>query len=168
MNAKLFYASILDSMGLYDQQRGNSLYQLIRKIVYLLNEDYSKKLLVIDEAGKFTQKMLEYLHELRDDTIDSTGIVLAGPSYFQRNLIKWKNSNKDGMPEIYRRINEWIELDKPVLGEIREICYANYIQDEDIIKMLYKECFNFGELNNRIGKYFKHLEYGGDEKSFNW
>ena len=60
MNAKLFYSSIynkIDGGESYDTSL--SIYFLIRKVANKFIEDSANKLLIIDEAGKFNQGMLE-------------------------------------------------------------------------------------------------------------
>jgi DNA transposition AAA+ family ATPase len=150
MQPRTFYSAILNSMGEPVTEQGMQLHFMIKKICYFLNENNEKKLLIIDEAGKFSRKMLEYIHELRDETAASTGIILAGPEYFQKNLIKWVNKELDGMPEIYRRINYWQNLTKPTKEEIRALCIAYGVKEETTQKSLMKLCSNFGEVHNRI------------------
>ena len=121
MRPKVFYSKILQNMGVPDQNNGIQLHYLIQKIAFILKNSNEKNLLIIDEAGKFSPRMLEYLHELRDETNENTGIILAGPDYFHSNLIKWVNRGKEGMPEVYRRINMWEELNKPTFSEVSAI-----------------------------------------------
>lgn len=150
MRPKVFYSKMLQNMGVPDQDQGIQLHYLIQKIANILKNKNEKNLLIIDEAGKFTPKMLEYLHELRDETSENTGIILAGPVYFRSNLIKWVNSDKDGMPEIYRRINMWEELEKPTLSEVSAICIAYGLKSKSTHSSLHKLCKNFGALHNNI------------------
>lgn len=163
MKPKIFYSKILENMGVPDQQNGLTLHYLIKKIAFMLNQSNEKNLLIIDEAGKFTPRMLEYIHELRDLTSDSTGIILAGPDYFQINLKKWVNSNKDGMPEIFRRINTWQPLTRMNKEEVIAMCEINGIKNKNTHNDLFKLCTNFGELHNQIMD-LKYLEnYNKDE-----
>lgn len=162
MRPKIFYSTILQSMGIPDQQNGVALHFLIKKIAFQLNQSNEKNLLIIDEAGKFTSRMLEYIHELRDLTSETTGIILAGPDYFQINLKKWVNSNKDGMPEIYRRINGWQPLLKMTKAEVVAMCEVYGLKNKNIQNDLFRLCTNFGELHNRIME-IKYKEGDNDE-----
>lgn len=155
MNAKQFHSSILNEMGVEGKDFGTSLYDLINNIAYRLNYNGLNKLLIIDEAGKFKASFLEYLHELRDKTLDTTGIIIAGPEYFKKNLIKWKGRGVIGIPEFYRRVNYWEELDPPSKTEVRGFCNQCGIEDEDFVSELTKVCENFSDILNGIEIYLQ-------------
>jgi hypothetical protein len=108
-----FFKELLHEISYEDKFQGANLYQLITIISKRLNMDSTKKLLIVDEAGKFRPKYLEYFHEIRDNTESSTGIIFAGPEYFKENIMEWKNKGTRGIPELYRRINHWEVLDFP-------------------------------------------------------
>jgi hypothetical protein len=147
MNAKQFYQAILKTLGIQRVNTNNSLYDLMNIIAYHLNYNQNKKILIIDEAGKFKSKFLEYVHELRDKTEKTTGIILAGPEYFYENLEKWKNKNVIGVPELFRRISHWETLSPPTLYEAKAICNAQGVMDDQVIKEIYKTSENFAEIN---------------------
>lgn len=143
-----FYQSITEELGISSE---SNLHNCIKRIAKQLNSMAgAKPLLIIDEAGKFTPKMLQFLHELRDYTMDSTGIVLAGPDYFQKNLIEWVNRDKIGMTEIFTRINYWQSLSYPTKVEMAQICKAYGIEDTEKIQELQRKCKNFRDLHNEI------------------
>lgn len=155
MPAREFYRQILFEMGVEGENIGLSLHDLIRDISYRLNYNETRKLLVVDEAGKFKPKFLEYIHELRDNTEHTTGIIFAGPQYFKDRIVGWKNRGVVGIPELFRRINHWEVLEPPTKNEIRAFCHYFGINDESFISELYRNCDNFGEIVNRISEYMK-------------
>ncbi|WP_282087173.1 ATP-binding protein [Aquimarina algiphila] len=161
MNTKDFYTELLYSSG-YEGDISNdfSIYTIMNLIVNTINNTPQKVLLIIDEAGKFTPGQLEYIHELRDLTIGHLGIILSGPEYFEENLHKWKKKNLVGIPEIYRRIQDFITLKRPNLREIRGFCNHYGIEDEQLIKSRFKRSDNFGDLINNIESYLN----GNDSK----
>ncbi|MBX2976620.1 MAG: ATP-binding protein [Ignavibacteriaceae bacterium] len=146
MSARQFYTKILNVMGIEGKHLGNTLHDLINDIAFRLNYNPIKKLLIVDEAGKFKMKFLEYLHEIRDKTDKSTGIVLAGPEYFHENLKKWKNKGIIGVPELYRRINHWEYLSPPTITETRKLCEMIGLTDEHVIKEIHNTSENFSEI----------------------
>lgn len=152
MTAKIFYSSILNSYGDSDYRTTEQLYFIIQKAINQFNNNNENKLLIIDEAGKLKTKMYEYLHEFRDKTKDTTGIILAGVDYFQKNLETWKNSGKVGIPEFCSRIYSWQGLSEPTKIEIISIIKAYGINDEEFIKdrLDYKD---FRSLTNDIEDY---------------
>lgn len=158
MNAKQFHTCILNAMGVEGKNQGVTLYDLINNIAFRLNYNQLKKLIIIDEAGKFKPSFLEYLHELRDRTISTTGIIIAGPEYFRDNLIKWKDRGVVGIPEFYRRVNYWEELSPPTKDEVRAFCKQYKIEDETFVTRLYQSCDNFSEILSAIEIYLKKKE----------
>lgn len=133
-------------------KRRPSLHTIINEVIDNLNFT-EKNLLILDEAGKFfTPTMLEYLHEVKDATRKSTGIIMSGPNYYRRKLIKWASTGVDGIPELVSRINYWVTLDKPEAFEIKNICEAYGIIDPEIIRE-FKKYNNFRTLNNAIIEY---------------
>lgn len=154
MNAKQFYTALIQSMKENEKLNNGSLHDMINKISHSLNYDTEKKLLIIDEAGKFKPKFLEYLHELRDNTELNTGVILAGPDYFYNNMLGWKNKNVIGVPELYRRINHWEFLDKPTLKEIRAFCEIHEIKDDVVItNIINSPIDNYSDIMNEIKNY---------------
>lgn len=161
MPAKEFYRNILFEMGVEGRDIGISLYEMIKDISFRLNYNNTRKLLIIDEAGKFKPKFLEYIHELRDNTEKTTGIIFAGPQYFRDRILKWKNRGVVGIPELYRRINHWQTLEPPTKSEVRAFCHHYKLDDESFISNLYQRVDNFGELVNRIQEELKLIEIEG-------
>lgn len=153
MSAKTFWLEVLQSIykaeGFPEKTEHRPLYFILRRISDALNR-LGNSLLIIDEAGKLTDRMLEFLHEVRDQTEDCAGIILAGPNYFRGNLVRWVQREKKGIPEFYRRINYWVDLQEPQLIEVTKICEALGVTDPDIIKVLHLRCKNFGALRNEI------------------
>lgn len=117
MTSKRFYIQLLNVLGFTNSFSGSDLNSLIRSISFHLSQSKQNNLLIIDEAGKFDSNQLLFLHEIRDNTKNNTGIILSGPPYFQKNVEEWKLAGKDGIPELYRRIQSWINLPEPTRKE---------------------------------------------------
>lgn len=151
MSARDFYTKILNTLGVEGKSLGNNLHALINQVAFKLNYEQERKLLIIDEAGKFKPRFLEYLHELRDKTEHTTGIVLAGPEYFHDNMQKWKNQGIIGVPEVFRRIQHWEYLLPPSKTEIATLCKAYGIEAPELIKEIQKEASeNFSQVTYAI------------------
>jgi hypothetical protein len=134
MNRRQFLCAILAEMGVNFM---GSVYDMVNKIVDLLNER-PNMLLIIDEAGKLSTNVLLDLHDIRNTTMYSAGIILAGCEYFQSNIEKAVTKEKTGYPEFHSRIISWNVLNKPTRAEISAICHANGLTDEATIKELYR------------------------------
>jgi DNA transposition AAA+ family ATPase len=153
MGAKTFWLEILQSIykaeGYPEKTEYRPLYFILRRISDALNR-LGNSLIIIDEAGRLDDRMLEFLHEVRDQTENTAGIILAGPNYFKSNLVKWVSRDKKGIPEFFRRINYWLELQPPSPIEVKKLCESYEITNNDIIKVLQSRCKNFGTLRNEI------------------
>jgi len=150
MTAKEFYSTLLNTLGIEGREYGSTLHSLINQASYKLNYDKTKKLLILDEAGKSKPKFFEYLHELRDNTKDTTGILIAGPEYFQQDLKKWKTKGIPGIPEFYRRISHWEQLSEPTKEEVRAFCDYHEVKSEEAIQEMINTCRNFSEIMDSI------------------
>lgn len=138
---------------------GWTLNDIVKRIAENLNataiEFETNNLLILDEAGKFDKPaQLEYLHEVRDATEKTTGIVIAGPPYWRRTLLQWSERGINGIPEVVSRIHDWIELESPKGNEIREIAKVYGINDKSTINE-FKNVRDFRALMHRIEKYYK-------------
>lgn len=153
MNAKQFHSELLNILGVEGRSNGAGLHDLINQISFKLNYDNIKKLLIIDEAGKFKPKFMEYLHELRDNTLTTTGIVLAGPDYFKDNMEKWRNKGIIGIPEFYRRISHWEHLSLPTKEEKITFCKTHGVEDKSVIDEIVLYCQNFAQVIHMINAY---------------
>lgn len=162
MRTKEFYQAILLQLN-PNAHLETSIYNILNQIEYIYKSFDEKCLLIIDEAGKLRASDLEYLHELRERTIDNLGIIIAGPEYYFNRLKKWKAKNVVGVPELYRRIMGFVKLDRPKISEVRAICNGYEIKNEKLIKNWHKQCENFGEIMNEIIKYREGVAEGENE-----
>lgn len=95
-------------------------------------------LIIIDEAGRMSARLLNYLHDLWNEIEMNAGVVLAGVGYFKTNLDKAVEKNKVGMPELRSRIGFWTNLELPSRAEIEAVCTHNGLTDKEIIKSIAK------------------------------
>lgn len=149
MTSRQFYVELLKVLGFTNSFRGSDLNSLIKSISFHLCQSKQPNLLIIDEAGKFSANQLLFLHEIRDNTKSNTGIVLAGPQYFNKNMDDWRLAGREGIPELYRRIQTWIPLQEPTLKEKKAYCSEFGILN-DLADELVDESRDFGTLDNKI------------------
>lgn len=149
MTSKRFYVELLKVLGFTNSFRGSELNSLIKSISFHLCQSKLPNLLIVDEAGKFSASQLLFLHEIRDNTKSNTGIVLSGPPYFNKNMDDWRLAGREGIPELYRRIQAWIPLREPTIKEKRAYCTEFGILN-DLADELVDESRDFGTLDNKI------------------
>ena len=143
MNAKQVLRAILRVMGIGYE---GTIYDMGNRIIDELNKQ-RKPLLIIDEAGKLSERVLQYLYDIKDDS--HTGIVLAGVEYFLKEVEKVVEKHRQGMPEFYGRISYWLTLNTPTRDEMRSICHANGVTDKhEVAEMVKSE--NFRRLFHKI------------------
>jgi len=154
MNAKQFYRTLARTIGC-EIHFDLSLFELMDLICGKLNSTYEKKLIIIDEGGKFQPKFLEYIHELRDLTQMTTGILLSGPEYFKTNVDEWVIKKTKGIQEFKRRISHWEILDPLSKNEITDFVVAYGINDKKFIKNLRRSCDNYFTLQEEVKFYYE-------------
>src|SRR5258708_6446628 len=137
-------------MGIFDFSADVPLRYIVNKVSISLAESKKKNLLIVDDAGRFNPEMLEFIQQIRDASKHNTGIILAGTIKFKMDMNKWVRNNVIGMPELYTRISDWTELQRPTRDEIYSICKANDVIDDDVIAGLVKKCKDFRTLANSI------------------
>lgn len=151
MTTMNFYNELLGTQSI--SNRGyKSLYGIMNRLRNI-NYGREKRLLIIDEVGKFKFSDLEYLHEFRDLTEESLGIILAGPEYFHDDLLFGVRNKVKGIPEFYRRINFKIRLERPTKKEIIAICKRYEITDKKLINTRFCKNENFASLSDDIEQY---------------
>lgn len=151
MNSKDMYFDLARQLGIKEIDFSKTqLNAMIRAVSFALNNTGANNLIIIDEAGKFNSRKLLFLHELRDATKHTTGIIIAGPMYFRRKIESWTEDQKEGIPELYRRIQSWINIDPPTKDEMIAFCKGKGIKDNTLIRAIINESANFGELDNKV------------------
>ncbi len=143
MKPKFFFRLLLKQMGIRFE---GSVFEMIEKAADELGRR-PHSLLIVDEAGKLSHTLLLLIHDLRNYTEQTAGIVLAGVGYFQANIEKALSRGKRGAEEFYSRIAVWQHLPAPTGKEKRMIAEANGITDpaqvaEIAKKPNYREVFN--------------------------
>jgi hypothetical protein len=104
------------------------------------------------------------MHEFRDLTSHSTGIILAGVEYFKSNLEHWTEQNRVGIPEVYSRINSWQRLKAPTQREIVALIKAYGINDENFIRA-HRNVSDYRLLVNKIKDYLMLLQYAKENRN---
>ncbi|MFN8889249.1 MAG: hypothetical protein ACK5WF_17450 [Cyclobacteriaceae bacterium] len=79
----------------------------MKMLSHSLTKDNTKKLIIVDDAGRLSPRSLGVFFELRDNTIQTTGFVFVGLDYFQKNLLNAKKNGVAGIAEFYRRVENW-------------------------------------------------------------
>ena len=161
MTTKDFYLEVLESQSNSYRGRSKSLYRILNDL-RSINLTEEKRLLIIDEAGRFTHDSLGYIHEFRDLTSSSLGIILSGPEEFHAKIMDGVRNRVSGIPEFRRRIGQMLFLERPKLAEITAVCNGYGIFNKNIIKKRFSKAENFSALTDDIELY---LEFEGGKET---
>ncbi|MBI9067379.1 MAG: ATP-binding protein [Salinivirgaceae bacterium] len=152
ITAKQFFIELLYQFG-FEPIPKESLHSILNRLVALLNDDDSKKLIIVDECTFLKSQMLTYLQELTDKTRETVGLVLAGPYNYKAQLEKWGSQELKGVREFLSRVWGFQPLDRPTHAEIDAFLRVYEIKDSKFSKMLKKIITSFRQLNQEIQKY---------------
>lgn len=130
---------------------GGSKYEKLKEVAMVLNSR-DHPLLIIDEASKMNDAVMQTIHALRDKTMGQCGIVLAGMPQFKNKLINGMNAYKNGYSEFFRRVNMWQELRGLTKEEMNAVLKDNGITSEELAREFRNRANSdrFGDLLNSI------------------
>ena len=137
---------VLEKIGVSDSPRSKSArIRTIIKFMKKLAENGYDPTLAFDEAENMKLPALCAMKELIDNLKEWCAIVLIGTEQLQQNLEKLKKKNKQGMPQLYRRIKFGMRA-LPAIDRR----YSQFTSDlpKDLQKWLQQNCDNYGELHD--------------------
>ncbi len=144
---RIFLKDMLRIMGVKFEGTLNA---MLNRIAEELNT-IANPIVMVDECGKMSAKMMLLLHSLRDKTIGNAGFVLAGMPSWQSDLCRAVDRGKSGYGEFHRRINIWVTLDGLTWDEIKTVLTDNGITGEE--QKEFRKFTRFGDLMNEIKLY---------------
>jgi DNA transposition AAA+ family ATPase len=113
----------------------DTLFTKMKQLSNLLSKDSTKKLIIVDDAGKLSPRGLGFFHELRDNTIHCTGFVFVGLPYFQKHLLQAKNLGVTGVAEFYRRIESWYTVTGLKKNEVAEYAFKHGLNEDQVLEL---------------------------------
>jgi DNA transposition AAA+ family ATPase len=160
-NAHVYYVRIgqsyrisnfLDEMifqvsGVYPKAP-DSLFIKMKQLSSLLAKDTVKKLIIADDAGKLSPRGLGFFHELRDNTMQSTGFVFVGLPYFQKHLLQAIKGGVTGVGEFYRRIESWYTVPGLKKNEIGQYGIKHLLNEDQVLELQQSGIETIAELEN--------------------
>jgi DNA transposition AAA+ family ATPase len=113
-----------------------TLFIKVKQLSSLLAKDSTKKLIIVDDAGKLSPRGLGFFHELRDNTMQCTGFAFVGVDYFQKHLLQANKRGVTGVAEFYRRIQSWYTIPGLKKNEIAEYGRKQGLNDDQVLELL--------------------------------
>lgn len=133
---KDFLRELRLQMGMVDA--GLSISEMVGSIIEFLNRDESP-LVIIDEADKLKDPVLNFFKTLYNKT--TCGFVLCGAPYFSKRILKGVRLQKQTYQEIYSRLGgEFFGMKGLNAEDIRKVCTANGIDDDNDVSLIANYC----------------------------
>ncbi len=111
--------------------------------------------LILDEAEYMKMPALCSMKELYDNLHGVASIVLVGTDQLTRNIEKMRKKNKDGIPQLYRRIKFGIRELPPIDRSFKE--FLNGLEP-GLQRFIKANCDNYGELHDVLVPVFREAE----------
>ena len=133
-----FFAALLSQSG--KNPSGMTLLQMKTSLVMRLMR-CSNPLLILDEADKLSDSVLNSFITLYNDIQDVCGVVLIATEYLGKRFDRGVKYNKKGFNELWSRVGRTCVPLKGVSQEdVVEICRANGIEDHKVIDGIIAQC----------------------------
>lgn len=135
---KWFLRELLQKMG--KNSDGMRLPEMMHKAVNSLKST-SNPLIILDEADKLADDVLLFFITLYNELEDHAGIILMATPFLEKRIRRGIASQKKGYREIYSRVGlRFIELEPTSYSDVRNVCEANGVNSDQIIKAISKDC----------------------------
>lgn len=136
-NRKYFLAELLTAMG--RDYSGLTVAEMMNEVVRLLKSQ-PIPLLMLNEADKLSDQVLYFFITLYNLLEGHCGIILIATDHLEKRIKRGLKLNKKGYKEIYSRIGrKFIELKGVGSSDIQQICIANGIEDNKLIKEIIED-----------------------------
>lgn len=136
-NRKYFLAEMLTAMG--RDYSGLTVAEMMNEVVRLLKSQ-PIPLLMLNEADKLSDQVLYFFITLYNLLEGHCGIILIATDHLEKRIKRGLKLNKKGYKEIYSRIGrKFIELKGVGSSDIQQICIANGIEDNKLIKEIIED-----------------------------
>ncbi|MBL7845540.1 MAG: ATP-binding protein [Cyclobacteriaceae bacterium] len=145
--SNLFNEMLFQLSGVYPTIN-ETLFMKMKQISYQLTKDNSKKLIIIDDAGRLSPRGLSTWFELRDNTIQTTGFVFIGLDYFQKNLLQARKNGVPGIAEFYRRVENWYTVPSIKKSEIASYGLKHKLTDDQVLQLHDSSIETIADLEN--------------------
>lgn len=141
----------------------------IRAIVAKLRDlkfNGNKPMIIFDEAEYMKQPALCAMKELYDNLNGVCSIILVGTDQLTRNLDKLRKKNKEGIPQLYRRIKFGVRYLPAIDRTFKQ--FLNGLNDVNLVKFLRDNCDNYGELHDVLVPAMREAERTGEPLTENF
>lgn len=140
MEEKDFVLEIFKSMG--REPNSSRVYPMTVELLDLLKRT-PYPVLILDEADKLKNKVLNFFITFYNQLEGICGINLIATSYLEKRVKTGAQSNVKGFREIYSRLGrKFIVLNEINYTDVYKICRANGVNDDKTIQSIFNESDN--------------------------
>jgi DNA transposition AAA+ family ATPase len=115
--------------------------------------------LIFDESEYMKHPTICAMKELYDNLINHCAIVMVGTNQFLSKVEKMRRKNKDGIPQLYRRIKFGIRQ-LPAIDRSFKLFLNDF--EKPVISFLQGICDNYGELHDVLMPTIRESERTGE------
>lgn len=134
---KTYLKALLTAAG--QDNYGKTEELLNRFIKHLMSLD--KPIVILDQADKLKDPQLDLFMDFYNDLNGHCGFMISGVKALEKRILKGVHQKRIGYEEFYSRIGrKFIELDPITINDVRLICNANGVNDEQEITYIYNNC----------------------------
>jgi hypothetical protein len=135
---KWFLRELLSKMG--KETDGMTMPEMMQKAVTTL-KSAENPMIILDEADKLADKVLLFFITLYNELEGHCGIIIMATQYLERRIRRGIAAQKRGYREIYSRVGlRFIELEPTSFADVKAVCNANGVNDEQAIRGISKDC----------------------------
>lgn len=133
-NRKYFLSELLNAMG--KDESGMTVAEMMMEVVSTLKK-CGIPIIIMDEVDKLTDQVLYFFITLYNMLEGHCAIIMCATQHLEKRIKKGVKLNKKGYSEIYSRLGRhFFQLAGVGSSDIRQICIANGVTDEAIIKKI--------------------------------
>jgi Cdc6-like AAA superfamily ATPase len=136
-NKKMFLGNLMQALG--KNPAGLSIGEMMETIVRELSRQH-QPVIILDEIDKLSDNVLIFFITLYNELNSLCGFVMQSTNNMQKRMLKGLKQNRTGFQEVFSRIgSRFIELKGTTPEEVRELCIANGIEQEEDIRTIINE-----------------------------
>ncbi|QQV91540.1 transposase B [Winogradskyella phage Peternella_1] len=134
---KTYLKALLIAAG--QESYGKTEELLNRFIKHLMSLEHP--MVILDQADKLKDPQLDLFMDFYNDLNGHCGFMISGVKALEKRILKGVHQQRIGYEEFYSRIGrKFIELDHLTINDVRLICNANGVEDENEITYIYNNC----------------------------
>jgi Cdc6-like AAA superfamily ATPase len=151
-NKKFFLQKLLQSMGV--SSAGLNVPEMMERVVREMRIMH-QPLVILDEIDKLSDQVLKFFITFYNELNGLCGFVWTSTNSIEKKVMRAYNKNTVGFQEILSRIgSRFIELPRISADEVKEICKANGITDQEEASKIANEVAQLGGDLRRVERNF--------------